>query len=182
MFDITNWFCVATIYESVLKMLFFVVVFLPVISDSFSKEKSLQFLVSAHVASDPCVSIFSFLFCCCYETMSNCSQNCWIDWNSAVLCFKRPFNRGMSVCPICEAFSKPPYFVYGKYSLVPITTYMYFTGWQKKKITPQKNASLHWFWSRPLTRNQRHFLILFFAKSKNCYFPCWKEGPNSIYW
>ena len=21
-----------------------------------------------------------------YETMSNCSQNCWIDWNSAVLC------------------------------------------------------------------------------------------------
>ena len=26
------------------------------------------------------------------ETMSNCSQNCWIDWNSAVLCFKRPFH------------------------------------------------------------------------------------------
>ena len=26
-----------------------------------------------------------FFFCC--ETMSNGSQNCWIDWNSAVLCF-----------------------------------------------------------------------------------------------
>ena len=25
----------------------------------------------------------------CYEMMSNCSQNCWIDWNSAVLWFKR---------------------------------------------------------------------------------------------
>ena len=28
---------------------------------------------------------FSFF---CYETMFNCSQNCWIDWNSAVLCFQ----------------------------------------------------------------------------------------------
>ena len=26
--------------------------------------------------------------CFGYETMSNCSQNCWIVWNSAVLCFK----------------------------------------------------------------------------------------------
>ena len=25
-------------------------------------------------------------------TMSNCSQNCWIDWNSAVLCFKQLFH------------------------------------------------------------------------------------------
>ena len=24
--------------------------------------------------------------------LSNCSQNCWIDWNSAVLCFKRLFH------------------------------------------------------------------------------------------
>ena len=30
-----------------------------------------------------------------YETMSNCSQNCWIDWNSAVLCFKRHFYVGV---------------------------------------------------------------------------------------
>ena len=40
--------------------------------------------------------------------MSNCSQNCWINWNSAVLCFKEVFHiqytrRGMNVCLICEA-------------------------------------------------------------------------------
>ena len=26
--------------------------------------------------------------------MYNCSQNCWIDWNSAMLCFKRLFHIG----------------------------------------------------------------------------------------
>ena len=40
-------------------------------------------MVSAHVASDPRVSICSFLFCC-YEMMSNCSQHYWINWNSAI--------------------------------------------------------------------------------------------------
>ena len=35
------------------------------------------------------------IFCCCYETMSNCSQNCWIDWNSAVPCFKQLFHIGV---------------------------------------------------------------------------------------
>ena len=49
----------------------------------------LRFLVSARVASDPHIDIFNFLFFC-YETMSIGSQNCWIDWNSAVLCFN-PF-------------------------------------------------------------------------------------------
>ena len=49
-----------------------------------------RFLVAACVASDPRVGIFSFLFC--YETMSNCSLNCWIDWNYLVLCFKRLFH------------------------------------------------------------------------------------------
>ena len=43
-------------------------------------------------------------FLLCNEMMSNCSQNCWINWNSAVLCIKRLFpHRGMNVCPICEA-------------------------------------------------------------------------------
>ena len=32
---------------------------------------------------------------CCYETMSNCSQNCWIYCDSAVLCFKRLFHIGV---------------------------------------------------------------------------------------
>ena len=54
-------------------------------------QKRLWFLVSTRVASAPRFGIFNFLFCC-YETMSNCSQNCWIDWNSAVLCFKRLFH------------------------------------------------------------------------------------------
>ena len=35
--------------------------------------------------------------------MSNCSQNRWIDWNSALLCLKKKkiHIRGMNVCPIC---------------------------------------------------------------------------------
>ena len=36
-----------------------------------------------------CASAFLIKFFFCYEKMSNSSQNCWIDWNSAVLCFKR---------------------------------------------------------------------------------------------
>ena len=37
--------------------------------------------------------LFNFLFG--YETMSNCSQNCWIDWNAAVLCSKQIFHIGI---------------------------------------------------------------------------------------
>ena len=60
-------------------------------------------LVSARVASDLRVCIFNFLFVC-YETISNCNQNCWIDWNSAALCFKGCFShRGMNICPNCKA-------------------------------------------------------------------------------
>ena len=61
-----------------------------------------RFQVSTHVASDLHISIFSFILFC-YETMSNCSQNCWMDWNSAVLCFNVFLHRGIIVCPICEA-------------------------------------------------------------------------------
>ena len=43
-------------------------------------------------ASPQRVGIFYFLFFLYYETMSSCSQNCWIDWNSVVLCFKRLFH------------------------------------------------------------------------------------------
>ena len=59
-------------------------------NQTLGPKKSLRFLVSVHVASDPRIVI-----CCCYETMSNCSQNCWIDWNSATLCFKRLFHIGV---------------------------------------------------------------------------------------
>ena len=54
-------------------------------------KKSLWFLVSMCIVADPLVSILGFPFFLCYETMSNCSKNCWIDWNSAVLCFKHGF-------------------------------------------------------------------------------------------
>ena len=62
-----------------------------------------------------------------YETMSNCSQNCWIDCNSAALCFEQLFHiRVENVCPICEGLSCPPYSVYGKCGLVPNNrVYMY---------------------------------------------------------
>ena len=42
-----------------------------------------------------CIFLFSFSFFLFfflgggYETMSNCRQNCWIDWNSAALYFQR---------------------------------------------------------------------------------------------
>ena len=49
------------------------------------RPKKVRFLVSARV----------FFCCCCYETMSNCSQNCQIDWNFAVLCFKWLFHIGV---------------------------------------------------------------------------------------
>ena len=67
--------------------------------------------------------------------ISNCSQNCWIDWNSAMLCFKWLFlHRGMNVIPICAASLSHHTLCKGKFGLVPITmyTYMYkYTGWQK---------------------------------------------------
>ena len=45
----------------------------------------------------PQTNVLAFLmfFFLCYESMSNCSQNCWIYWNSAVLCFKRLFHIGV---------------------------------------------------------------------------------------
>ena len=76
----------------------------------------------------------SIRFCCCYETMSNCSQNCWIDWNSAMLCFKQLFHIGVwtfgrFVRPLlatilCMGNSVPAY-----------TMYMYhaFPCWLKKE-------------------------------------------------
>ena len=45
---------------------------------------------------DPPVGIFSLVFLfVCDETMSNCNQSCWIDWNSAVLGFKSHFYIGV---------------------------------------------------------------------------------------
>ena len=70
----------------------------------------------------------------CYETMSNCSQNCWIDWNSAVLCFKWLSHKGMNVYAICEA-SLSHHTVLYMGTLVPACTmYQVFPCWQQKKV------------------------------------------------
>ena len=67
------------------------------------KKQSLWFLISTRIASDLCVGIFIFILIFCYETMSNCSQNCWINWNPAVLCFKWLFHTGVwTFARFCE--------------------------------------------------------------------------------
>ena len=51
--------------------------------------KSILLLVSARVAQ---TRSSAFLGCCLFDCLTmNCSQNCWIDWNSAALCFKQLF-------------------------------------------------------------------------------------------
>ena len=86
--------------------------------------------------------LFIFLFFY-YVMLSNCSQNCWIDWNSAVLCFKRLFHRGVWTF---ARFVRPSCFVYGKFGR---RVYMY-----------------HWFWSRLMTRHR----IIFFFKFGPCLY------------
>ena len=119
-------------------------------------EKSLRFLISVRVTSDPRIGIFSFLFIY-YETMSNCSQNCWIDWNSAVLCFKQLSHWGMasiSHYTLCM----------GNWSGSNNRIYMYMYHvfhWLAKKRLPKKkkkkSVPLHRYCGRTMTRNRRLF-------------------------
>ena len=126
-------------------------------------QKKVSGFWSPRTSPQTCASAFLiFLFCCCYETMSNCSQNCWIDWNSAVLCFKKSFYiigvwtfawfvRPLLATTLCMENLVPAYAMYHVFSC-----------WQKrfffKKMAKNKSASPHWFWSRPMTRNWRLFL------------------------
>ena len=57
-----------------------------------AKTRSLQFLVSARVASDPRVDI---LFIFAMKRCPNCSQNRWIDWIVPCCVFKRLFHIGV---------------------------------------------------------------------------------------
>ena len=86
---------------------------------------------------------FNFFFFLGYEMMSNCSQNCWIDWNSAVLCFKRLFHiRGMNVCPICEAsLSHHTLYINGKFGPRGTYMYMYFPTGLKKDYQKKKRVT-----------------------------------------
>ena len=106
-----------------------------------------------------------FLFSCfCCETMSNCSQNCWIDLNDAMLCFKRLFHIGVwtfarfvrrllaTIIYVWEIW--PPH--------IQCDCITYFPIGQKRKRLPKKkkkSTSLHRFWSWPMTRNQRLFFL-----------------------
>ena len=103
-----------------------------------------------------CLHFYLFFFPR-YETISSCSQHCWIDWNSAVLCFKRLFHRGVwtfarFVRPLVAT-------ILGVWEIwsphMTCTLYHIFLCWQKKP----KNASPHRFWSRSMTRNWRLFLL-----------------------
>ena len=63
------------------------------------RQKIISVFWFPHAFPQTCVSaflfIFIYLFIFCYETMSNCSKNCWIDWNSAMLFFKQLFHIGV---------------------------------------------------------------------------------------
>ena len=97
--------------------------------------------------------------CFCYETMSNCSQNFWIDWISAVpvLCFKRLFHIGVwTFCPICEASHSHHTLYMG--NMVP--AYTSRITWSRisplaNKITPQKSVNAPLLKPIPMTRNWR---------------------------
>ena len=72
------------------------------------KQKSVQFLVSARVAPDPRAGIFLVV------------QLEPKLLNSDVLCFKRLFHKRYKRLPDLWGLSQPPYFVYGRFSLVPM--------------------------------------------------------------
>ena len=57
---------------------------------AFSSEKSAESKQWPRVKKKVSGSWFSFYFW--YVTMSNCIQNCWVNWNYAVLCFERLFD------------------------------------------------------------------------------------------
>ena len=94
--------------------------------------------------------------CTCYEMMSNCCRNCWIDWNSAALCLKCLFTYSVhdvyveyERLPDLCGISQPPNFVYGKFRLVTITAYMYVNVSTKKSTIlkstcDQKPETVFW--------------------------------------
>ena len=85
--------------------------------------------------------------------MSNCSQNCWIIWNSAALCLKRLF------CRICEASLLAT--ILCVWEIWSGSNHIHVFHLLPKKQKWQKSMSPHWFWSRTtysMTRNQSLFL------------------------
>ena len=91
-----------------------------------------------------CLKFVLFIYLCIwYERMSNCSQNCWIDWNSAALCFKRLFYIGLSKV----------WFQITAYHVFHWLTKTNGPPPKKKKKQQQQQQQL---W--PMTRNRRLFV------------------------
>ena len=88
---------------------------------------------SPHMLPQTRAAVLQFIIFFCYEQMSNCSQNCWIDWNSVVLCFKRLVHIGVW---LIVRFVQPLLaFVYGKFGprIYMLAKHFFFKDYQKKK-------------------------------------------------
>ena len=81
-------------------------------------------------------SILNFLFFGS-ETMSNCSPNCWIDWNSL-----SHRDRGMDICLICEASLTCHH---GKFSpCVYNVSHIFLLAKKKEKMVETKFEAARW--------------------------------------
>ena len=109
-------------------------------------------MVSARIASDPQVGIFTFFF---FFAMKRCPIAAKIAGSNGILprCDLNDFFKtgGMNVCPMCEAsLSHHTVHLLRKFGLVPITActcITYFTGCppppKKKKDYPQRFFKKH---------------------------------------
>ena len=85
-----------------------------------------------------CLSPARWLFSLHYETMFNCSQNCWIDRNSAMLCFKWLFYIGVwTFARFVRALLAT---VYGKFG-VPVSRISLLE--EKKRLPKAKKTKTH---------------------------------------
>ena len=98
----------------------------------------------------------AFLIKFCYEMMSNYSHNYWIDWNSAVLCFKWLFHIGVWT------------FAWSLRNLVPhIHMYYKFYCWQKKIDYQQKTKHV----TTPILKLTNDYKPETFFGGPNLFFP-----------
>ena len=103
-------------------------------------QKNISSFWSPHASPQTHASAFLILILFCYESMSNYSQYCWIDWNSFVLYFKRLYHIHVGV----QMFVRPL-----------LATILCI--WEIWSLLAKKSVSPHWFWSHLMTRNQRLF-------------------------
>ena len=144
------------------------------------RKKVSGFWSPRHIASEPHVSVFNFLLFC-YETMSNYNQNCWIDLNSAVLCFKRLFHVGVwmfvrFVGPLLATIPCVWKIRSGSNNRIHCICITYFTCWQKKDYPKKKKKK------KKITKEKRkkvHHRTNFEA---TCTCSLWPETGLFIFW